>query len=219
MSCWSVAVWSLSRAGRVSARRRSWTRRAGVQPVCGHEVLRARGSELEAGFAFGVVRQLFERRLAGAEESERDALLAGPAGAVRPLLLGELAETSAFDTSFAVLHGLYWLTVNLADRRPLLIAVDDAHWADEPSLRWLAYLAPRLEGVAVALLVALRPAEPASAGASLEALLAEARAVVRPELLSETRGRRDCARCAWRAGQPMSCVRRCGRRAAAILST
>ena len=27
----------------------------------GHEVLRARGSELEAGFAFGVVRQLFER--------------------------------------------------------------------------------------------------------------------------------------------------------------
>ena len=91
-----------------------------------HEVLRARGSELEAGFAFGVVRQLLERRLAGAGETERDALLAGPAGAVRPLLLDELVETSAFDTSFAVLHGLYWLTVNLADRRPLLIAVDDA---------------------------------------------------------------------------------------------
>ena len=32
----------------------------------GHEVMRARGSELESGFAFGVVRQLFERRLAGA---------------------------------------------------------------------------------------------------------------------------------------------------------
>src|ERR1700751_1126577 len=31
----------------------------------GYEVLRARGSELESGFAFGVVRQLFERRLAG----------------------------------------------------------------------------------------------------------------------------------------------------------
>jgi predicted ATPase len=30
----------------------------------GHEILRARGSELEADFAFGVVRQLFERRLA-----------------------------------------------------------------------------------------------------------------------------------------------------------
>jgi DNA-binding CsgD family transcriptional regulator len=151
----------------------------------GREVLRARGSELEAGFAFGVVRQLFERRLASAKESERDALLAGPAGAVRPLLFGEIAARSAFDTSFAVLHGLYWLTVNLADRRPLLIAVDDGHWADEPSLRWLAHLAPRLEGPAVALLVAMRPRPPASIGAPLEVLMAEARAVVRPELLSE----------------------------------
>jgi DNA-binding CsgD family transcriptional regulator len=149
------------------------------------EVLRARGSELEAGFAFGVVRQLFEWRLASAEEAEREALLAGSAGAVRSLLLGELVETSASDTSFAVLHGLYWLTVNLADRRPLLIAVDDAHWADEPSLRWLAHVASRLEGAAVALLVALRPAQPALSAAWLEALHAEARAVMRPELLSE----------------------------------
>ena len=45
----------------------------------GHEVLDAGGSELEAGFAFGVVRQLFERRLASADQSERAALLAGPA--------------------------------------------------------------------------------------------------------------------------------------------
>ena len=151
----------------------------------GYEVLRARGSELEAGFAFGVVRQLFERRLASADENEREALLAGPAGVVRPLLLGERVETSAFDISFAVLHGLYWLAANLADRRPLLIAVDDAHWADEPSLRWLAHLGPRLEGLAVALLAALRLVEPASTPASLAAVRVEAAAVVRPELLSE----------------------------------
>ena len=59
----------------------------------GYEVVRARGSELEAGFAFGVVRQLFERRLAGAGAGEREALLAGPAAAVRPLLSGELAAS------------------------------------------------------------------------------------------------------------------------------
>ena len=106
----------------------------------GHEVVRARGSELESGFAFGVVRQLFERRLAGAGRGEREALLAGPAAAARPLLSGELAAQPAGDSSFAVLHGLYWLVVNLAARRPLLIAVDDTQWADEPSLRWLAYL-------------------------------------------------------------------------------
>ena len=152
----------------------------------GREVLRARGSELEEGFAFGVVRQLFERRLATAEEHEREPLLAGPAAAAGPLLFGVLADPSAFDTSFAVLHGLYWLTLNLADERPLLIAVDDSHWADAPSLRWLAHLAPRLDGPEVALVLAARPVPPASAGAPLEVLLGEARAVVRPELLSET---------------------------------
>ena len=103
---------------------------------------------------------------------------------MRPLLW-ESPARPAVDTSFAVLHGLYWLAVNLADRRPLLIAVDDAHWADEPSLRWLAYLAPRLEGLALALLVALRPGEPASTEPSLAALRADASAVVRPALLSE----------------------------------
>jgi hypothetical protein len=131
----------------------------------GFEVLRARGSELEAGFAFGVVRQLFERRLAAAGPGERAALLAGPAAATRPLLAGELAGPPAGDSSFAVLHGLYWLVVNLAAGRPLLLAIDDAQWADEPSLRWLAYLARRLDGLAAGVLVALRPGDPAMLGA------------------------------------------------------
>jgi hypothetical protein len=148
-------------------------------------VLRARGSELEAEFAYGVVRQLFERRLAGAEVDECAALLAGHAAAVRPLLLGAPVEAAASDTAFAVLHGLYWLTANLASVRRLLIAVDDVQWADEPSLRWLAYLASRVEGLAVAVLVALRPGSSGSLGASLLSLSAEASAVVRPALLSE----------------------------------
>lgn len=151
----------------------------------GREVLRARGSELEAGFAFGVVLQLFERHLAGAEGGGLQGLMSGPVAAARPLLSGELGESSARDTSFAVLHGLYWLAANLAARRSLVIGVDDAHWADGPSLRWLAYLAPRLEGLPLALMVALRPAEPASMGDALLAVRAEASAVARPRLLSE----------------------------------
>ena len=69
-----------------------------VQAACrraeelGYDVLSARGSELEADFAFGVVRQLFERRLAVAREDERASLLGGPAAAVRPLLLGKSVE-------------------------------------------------------------------------------------------------------------------------------
>ena len=162
-----------------------------VDAACRHaeelglEVLRARGSELEADFAFGVVRQLLERRLASAEGEERAALLAGPAAAVRRLLLGKAVETPAGDTSFAVLHGLYWLAANLAARRPVLIAVDDAHWADEPSLRWVAYLAPRLEGLQLSLVIAMRRDEPALSSVARLALRAEAATVLSPALLSD----------------------------------
>ena len=116
--------------------------------------------------------------------NEREALLEGPAAAVRRVLLGDSVE-AAVDRSFAVLHGLYWLAVNLAARRPLLLAVDDAHWVDEPSLRWLAYLAPRLDGLAPALLVAVRLGEPTETSPSLATLREDASAVVRPVLLSE----------------------------------
>ena len=60
------------------------------------------------------------------------------------------------------MHGLYWLVANLAARQPLVLAVDDAHWADAPSLRWLAHLAARVEHLPVALLLAVRdgPDEP-----------------------------------------------------------
>src|SRR5262249_13759939 len=63
----------------------------------GHVVLRARGCELEAGFAFGVVRQLFERRVAEAAVAERRALFSGAAGAARPLLTRDVTETLARD--------------------------------------------------------------------------------------------------------------------------
>jgi DNA-binding CsgD family transcriptional regulator len=116
---------------------------------------------------------------------ERETLLAGSAQAVRPLLLGGVGEAPATDTSFAMLHGLYWLAANLAFRQPLLIAVDDAHLADEPSLRWVAYLAPRLEELRLALVLTLRPSEPSVTPAPLLALRAEAATVLQPTLLSQ----------------------------------
>jgi DNA-binding CsgD family transcriptional regulator len=149
-----------------------------------YSVLSARGSELEADFAFGVARQLFERGLARADAKERAAILAGPAGVAEPLLLGKSIESSVGDASFAVLHGLYWLAANLSAAKPLLLAVDDAHWADEPSVRWLTYLARRLEGLTIVALVALRPFDPASANPALSALRAEAPIILRPALLS-----------------------------------
>ncbi len=65
------------------------------------------------------------------------------------------------DPSFGVLHGLYWFTANLAAVSPLFLLVDDAHWCDSPSLRFLVHRARRLEGVPMAVIVAVRSgAEP-----------------------------------------------------------
>ena len=68
----------------------------------------------------------------------------------------EGAPSSGVDSSFAILHGLYWLC-NLAADGPLCLVVDDAHWADPASLRYLAFLLTRLEELDAALMVATRP--------------------------------------------------------------
>jgi DNA-binding CsgD family transcriptional regulator len=122
-------------------------------------VLSARGGELERELAFGIVRQLLEPVVVACDADEREALLAGAAALAKPVLFAADPEAGA-EPSFSALHGLYWLTINLADAQPLLVAVDDAHWADLASLRWLIYLARRLAGVPLALVLATRPAEP-----------------------------------------------------------
>ena len=154
----------------------------------GLRVLSARGGELEQEFAFGLVRQLFEPLLATASTEERAELFAGAAGLSAPLF-GEagLAETpAAGDISFAMLHGLYWLAANAALAQPSLLVVDDLHWADDPSLRWFGYLARRLEGLPVLVLVAMRPPEQSRAPALLTEFVADPLAVViRPGVLAQ----------------------------------
>jgi DNA-binding CsgD family transcriptional regulator len=132
----------------------------------GMRVLRSRGTELERDFAFGVVRQLFEPPLGEASELERADLLHAAAGVAAGLLglpgtpSSDGPPSSGVDPSFAILHGLYWLCANLTAAGPLCIVVDDAHWADAPSLRYLAFLLTRLEELDVALVLATRPCEP-----------------------------------------------------------
>src|SRR5439155_23276457 len=103
------------------------------------EVLSARGGELEGEFAFGSVRQLFEAPLASATAEIRTELLAGAAGLSASLFASAPTAGEGAESSFAILHGLYWLAANFASRKPMLVVVDDLHWADEPSLRWLVY--------------------------------------------------------------------------------
>ena len=152
----------------------------------GLQVLGARGSELERLFSYGVVRQLFEPLLASLPEEERAELLSAAAGLAAPLFdPARLAAEPPADSSLATLHGLYWLTANLAARGPLLIALDDLHWCDLPSLRWLAYLLPRMEGLDAWVVVGLRPGEPGADPGLLGQIVSDPLAsVVRPAPLS-----------------------------------
>lgn len=151
----------------------------------GLDVLFARGGELERDFPFSVVRQLFEAPLREQPTRRRRELLRGAAELAAPLVAPQTASAigeTYSDRSFAVLHGLYWLTANMAASTPLALVVDDAHWADTPSLRFLGYLARRLEGLAVFLLLAARSGEEEKSSA----LLAEPDlTVVRPGPFSE----------------------------------
>jgi DNA-binding CsgD family transcriptional regulator/tetratricopeptide (TPR) repeat protein len=133
--------------------------------LAGVRVLSGRGRELEGGFSFGVARQLFEPLLAGAEGTERDALLAGAARRALAALEDAVgvAPPAAGDPPFAVVHGLYWLAVNASRAAPVLVAIDDAQWADHASLRFVLYLADRLVGLPVALALTWRTGEAMSA--------------------------------------------------------
>src|SRR5277367_6376549 len=160
----------------------------------GFRVLRARGAELEREFAFGVVRQQVEPLVRAASPEERARWLNGPPGvAARLLALPDPGEGYALgtavvpDPSFAVLHGLYWLCANLAAEQPLALVVDDVHWSDSASLRFLAFLLPRLEELRIAVLLGVRPAGARESGGVLAALIVDpATEVVTVRPLSET---------------------------------
>jgi hypothetical protein len=123
--------------------------------AAGLRVLRGRGAQLDRAFAFGVVRQLLER-----EVMQTPELLAGGAEPACAVFGADDGEPRAEDGLFGSLQGLLWLVTKLSAQQPLLLVADDLHWADTPSLRWLVFLAERIEDIPVLLVAATRPAEP-----------------------------------------------------------
>jgi DNA-binding CsgD family transcriptional regulator len=152
----------------------------------GLRVLSARGGELEQGMSLGIARQLFERLLLHAPQQERTEMLTGTGASVARLLgLDQGAVPGSPADEFVMLNALYRLSVRLAERSPVMFAIDDLHWADVASLRWLAYLIRRLEDLPVLLVLAKRSDEDGP-GADLLARIAAEPAVVhiRPKPLS-----------------------------------
>jgi DNA-binding CsgD family transcriptional regulator len=145
----------------------------------GMRVLRGRGAELDRGFGFGLVRNLLER--AAVESPE--ALEAG--GQSAAAVFGATSGGDGTDPDlFVRLLGLYWLVAELSARRPLVMLADDLHWADTASLRWLAFVAERVEDLPILIVCAARPDEPGADQALLDALTAGSAEVLRPAPLS-----------------------------------
>jgi DNA-binding CsgD family transcriptional regulator len=140
--------------------------------VSGNVVLRARCHPLEQDAAWGVARQLFARLR---ESGEWNTLITGPAALAERALAPEAADpANAGEAMHAAVRGLVWLVSNLCERSPAVVVVDDIHWADTPSLRWLALLAASLNELPLAVLCAVRSGEPATAPDLLAEVLAAA---------------------------------------------
>jgi DNA-binding CsgD family transcriptional regulator len=151
--------------------------------AAGMVTLRARAAELERDFAFGVLRQLFEPLVT----REGDRLLIGAAAATAGLFKSDPApgDSDCGGALYPLLNGLYWLLVNIATT-PVAIVVDDVQWADEPSLRFLGFLARRLEPLPVTVIVAIRAGEPADWTLLADITAADAVTIVEPKCLSPT---------------------------------
>ncbi|CAA9489234.1 MAG: hypothetical protein AVDCRST_MAG65-1928, partial [uncultured Solirubrobacteraceae bacterium] len=120
------------------------------------------------------------------DTEERASALDGAGALAGSVLTSAQTPPARAADIHTAMHGLYWLAAQLAAQRPLMLIVDDAHWADSASLRWLAYLARRLDGVALLIVIAFRPVDPSSEAELLAAVAANPdAAVLEPQLLSE----------------------------------
>jgi DNA-binding CsgD family transcriptional regulator len=158
------------------------TRRSAA--AAGMRVLSARAAELESNLGFAVVRSLFEPALTDLDAVERSLVLAGAAQlSTGPIGIDEAPIQAPVELGSAV-HGIYWMCANLADRQPLLLAVDDLHWVDAPSLLFLTYMAHRASEHPLMICGTTRPAAGEPAERFLNALGTEARDVLQPLPLS-----------------------------------
>ncbi|MCW5254202.1 ATP-binding protein [Streptomyces sp. SHP 1-2] len=132
-----------------------------IAEAAGCTVWSARGGETLSSVPFNVVRQLLQPALVSMYPEEVRAYLgdwydiAGPA-----LGITEPGEGRADPQG--VVDGLVAAVRRFAGREwPLVLLIDDVHWADQETLHWLASLARQLDETAVLVVLARRPGEPA----------------------------------------------------------
>ncbi|WP_331446458.1 ATP-binding protein [Streptomyces xanthochromogenes] len=126
----------------------------------GCTLLAARGSEQEEGVAFHVVRQLVQPVLAATSEEEHRKILGSWYDIVAPAVGLVAGKSGVAPDPQGVRDGLDWLVTRFAVQyAPVVLVVDDAHWADEETLAWLTSFALRAADLPLLIVVAYRPEE------------------------------------------------------------
>ncbi|MGV9986667.1 ATP-binding protein [Streptomyces olivaceus] len=125
----------------------------------GCTVWSARGGETLKSVPFNVVRQLLQPALVSMLPEEAREYLGDWYGIAGPALgISDPGERQADPQG--VYDGLVAAVRRLARREwPLVLLIDDAHWADQETLRWLAALAERLDETSLLIVFARRPGD------------------------------------------------------------
>lgn len=127
----------------------------------GARTLVARARHLTSAAPYEVLRRLLGPAVEDAGGAEA---LTGAARFAAPLFTPGAELTQGVD------YGCQWLVARLAEQAPLLLAVDDAHWADSASLRVLLDVQAEISVQPVLLLLASRPVENAAVQPLLAAM-------------------------------------------------
>ncbi len=112
----------------------------------GLTVATARCSFLEQDFSFAVADQLLTA--AGCEAERIELEVTSSEITKEPALLLPAMRT------------LFTAAAELTTHRPVLLMIDDLHWADGATLRWLAYLVRRWAGLRIGVIATLCHGEP-----------------------------------------------------------
>ncbi len=136
-------------------------------------VLVGRGSELERDLPFGVWVAALDDHVAALGPDRVEALVGDRAAEltrVLPSIAGDVALGGLQDERFRAHRAVRALLVGLAARQPVVLILDDIHWADEASLELIVHLLRRPAPARILIALAYREGQlPASVLAALEA--------------------------------------------------
>jgi predicted ATPase len=127
----------------------------------GYVTLSAAGGELERDLPFGVVADALDPYVAAAGAAALEGLAPDDLGHLSAMLpslsrSGPSPSMTLTQERYRAYRAVGELLVRLASRRPLVVALDDLHWADPASVELISYLLRHTPDAPVLLILAFR---------------------------------------------------------------